>query len=565
MTSVTLNELTQEQVDSAAEKVIAGIKSAEPRLDTREGTVLRSLLVNPEAQMEALTEANIDRLRVSTSLKRLKEAEDDGMTIDGDDVDGILANFNLTTNSGRVASGIVKITVNDDSVVYSIPAGTEFSTVDGIVFTSPAEAVTAVTSEMLAGMGAASMSGAVKIYKGAAGFFFLVPVSCTTPGIEGNISQGTVLTTQYSIRGLISIEAYKSFDGGADTPDIAATIAAIPSGLSIRGFVSRTACEGMLRSQFDSGQYPMVAVSVAGYGDGVQRRDKHNLFGVGVGGRLDLYVRNFVDLYTVTKTVEGVRTADGRYDVRLLPDDFPGSCWVKSVADPYFGSDDNSEQVLSPLRFAAERTSVGADATRHDFDVSRNASETANTIWQGFLVHVFDVAPDVNTSDSSSSDDAWSESREFKVTCYCLPQAVDIQAYVDDPAVSSVSSDVVVRCPYICNVTVSATVRYDADNPMDEDGAKDKIRAYINSRGFVGRLTRSEIVHILKDCGAVSVDLVNKDMLYGVLHDAMGVEHVLQGDALDVSAIADDEAMISKQTVVFAAEPQNIQLKMIAA
>jgi hypothetical protein len=125
--------------------------------------------------------------------------------------------------------------------------------------------------------------------------------------------------------------------------------------------VNKTAAEGMLRSEFDSGDYPIVAVSTVGYGNMAQRRDKHNLFGVGVGGRIDLYVRNFSDLYSVTKTVygrlDGVSNGGGTYKLTLSPADFPGGCWVKSVADPFAsGSSSESDEPESEqvLQAAAE-------------------------------------------------------------------------------------------------------------------------------------------------------------------------------------------------------------------
>ena len=571
MKTATLSDITQEQFDTAVQTVISGIKSANPKLDTRVGTVLRDLLVTPDAQISALTEANIENVRKATSLKLMKESEDSGSSVDAADVDAILGNFNLTSHAGTAASGLVKIVVSDGERVYSVPSGTIFKTASGLEF-SVSSLVAAATTETAANQTNVSVTITTELYKGTAGYFFLVPVTCSSVGSSGNIPQGTVLTPTSSIFAFVSSEAYKTFDGGSDTPNLTTTIAKIPSGLSIRGFVNKTACEGMLRDEFDDGNYPIIACSVAGYGSGVQRRDQHNLFGVSVGGRIDLYVRNFGDLYTVTKTVYGTKTKDGEYQLTLSPSDFPGSCWVKSVSDPFSGSSESSESVLSSLLvFSATRTAPTVATTWHDiqtwddltWDTGVNTSEAYNTVWQGFSVQVSDVNPDGGASDSSSSNDTWSETRPFKVTVYCLPQAAELQAFVDRSSVRSVATDVVVRCPMICNVTVSASVRYDAANPLDETETKNKIRSYINSLGFVGRLTRSEIVKILKDCGAVSVDLTNQDMLYGIFHDANGTAHELQGDALDIGGSASNSAMISADTVIFAAEAENIQIKLI--
>ena len=110
---------------------------------------------------------------------------------------------------------------------------------------------------------------------------------------------------------------------------------------------------------------------------------------------------------------------------------------------------------------------------------------------------------------------------------------------------------------------MNAVVHYDPKNPVDAGVARTRIRTFVNGLGFVGRITRSDVVQILKNLGAVSVDMPNQDTLYGVLHDALGVSHILSGDALDVSTIEDGAAMLSKDTVVFAAEERNIQIKLI--
>lgn len=547
MKTATIADVTQDEFDAAVQTVISGIKSSDPKLDTRLGTVLRSLLVNPEARIEATVSKQIDYVRKSSSLKTLKESEDAGDDISVDDVNAVLSNFSVKSASGTYASGLVKIVVSDDSRVYTMSAGTEFYTIDGLVFLSDTAVVAATTGNDEGSVNA-------RLYEGAEGYFFLVPVTAGQIGTTSNIPQGTSLDSRTTMYGFVRAEAYKSFNGGSDVADLGETIAKIPAGLSIRGFVNETACEGMLRDKFDEGQYPIVACSTVGYGNSAQRRDKHNLFGVGVGGRIDLYVRNFYDPVTITLPLTGrkVPGKEGEYTVDVLPSDFPGSYWVKDVS--------LDGLVNSSLEFSCRRTVHGIDKTWHDIDVSKNTSEAFDTVWQGLEVTVHEVPPD---GDSSGEEDSWSDERTFSVSVYCLPQATELQEYVDRDDVRSVSTDVVVRCPILCNVEVTASVVYDVDNPMDESDAAHRIRKYINGRGFVKSLTRSEIVHILKDCGAVSVDLSNKDMLYGTLYDAFGVEHKLSGDSLDLDGFADDSAMLSHDTAVFVVEPENIQLTLI--
>lgn len=552
MKNISLEDVSQENFEAAAETVAAGIKSYNRRLDVREGTVLRDLLVNPDAAVVSVVGSQIDEARKSTSLKRMLDAQLSGEDIDTDDVDAILSNFNISTHAGTASRGIVKVVVSDGTVAYSVASGTQFSTKDGISFYADDQVVA-----LAPGISNPSISRTTDLYEGTSGFFFLVPVTAVSVGSAGNIERGTSLDPNPRIPSYVMSEAYKDFCGGSDIPSLEEVIRSIPTGLSIRGFVNRTASEGMLRSEFDSGSSPIVAVSSVGYGNAAQRRDRHNVFGVGVGGRIDLYVRNFTDAFTVTKTVVGRR--DGQpgdnggsdYLIDVPPGMFPGACWIKSVSDLDQSAPEDSEDVLGTLSFDAKRT-ADVSSTWHDIDESNAGVEAFNTVWQGFSIRVNDVPPE----DGDAGDE-----RKFKVTAYCLPQADELQAFVDRDDIRSVSSDVVVRCPIICSVSVNAEVTYDPKNPVDEESAKYGIRSYINRLGFVGRITRSEIVQILKNLGAASVEMPDDGMLTGELHDADGRRHVLSGDALDVSAIEDGSAMLTRDTVVFCAEEKNIQIK----
>lgn len=557
MKTITLSDITQEDFDSAVQTVISGIKAYNRKLDTRMGTVLRDLLVDPSASIDAVASGQIAEVRKVSSLMRLKESQEAGEEIDQEDVNAILSNFNITPASGTRSRGIVKVVVSDGTSAYSVAEGTIFETVDGLQFSADEQVVAATFT--VSGAGVVSTSS---LYEGAAGYFFLVPVTAVAIGAAGNLESGTSVTPVSPISSFVMAEAYQDFSGGSDVQSLSSIIDSIPSGLSIRGFVNKTAVEGMLRAQFDAGEFPMVAVSAVGYGHAAQRRDKHNICGVGVGGRIDVYVRNFGDLYSETKIVAGTYLEDGKYVIEVAPGLFKSACWVKSVSDPFTSGD--NEDVLTSLAVSDDtmRTADVSD-TWHDINVDSDPSEAFNTVWQGFRIFLVDVPADISAEESSSGKEEWSKSRDFKVTMYCLPQAADLQAYVDRDDVRSVATDVVIRCPIICNVSVNAVIHYDPKKPVEISAAKTKIRSYINNLGFVGRLTRSDIVQILKNLGAVSVDMPDKDMLYGTLHDALGVQHTLSGDALDVSSIESAEAMLSKDTVIFAAEDKNIQIKLI--
>ena len=120
------------------------------------------------------------------------------------------------------------------------------------------------------------------------------------------------------------------------------------------------------------------------------------------------------------------------------------------------------------------------------------------------------------------------------------------------------------RTPFICSVGVVANVYVGVGQRLDVPALKTVLARYINTRSFFQRLTRSELARVLLEQGIRRVDLgVNGMQLTGLLRDAAGTVHELQGDALDLGAIANPSAMLVPETCVFVAEPGNIHLNGI--
>ena len=539
MREITLDSLTQDQLTTQAQLLINMIRTKFPKLDLRRGTVLRDLLIDADAAVGAMFAAQADEQRLSSSLLKLAERANAGEEISTDDVNAVLSNFNMESVSGTRAKGYVRVFVNDDGD-HSILAGVRFYTVDGVYFTVSAD----TTASLSPG------SGEVTQYQGVSNYWFLVPVTADEPGANGNIDQGVALESDTAIAGFVSAAAYKKFSGGSDLEDIDKTLDRIRSSLSIRALTTETAVESQLRDRFDSTDNPIVAVSLCGYGNEAQHRDKHNLFGVGVGGRVDVYVRNFTDLpvaQSISKT--GKLNDDGTFTIQVSHDDIPGMISVYSVSDP-------ETNALSSYAYSVK---YGADvsSTWHDFRTTdADVSETANTVWRDATITVSEVPIDDEIREKGE--------KEFRVEIVALPVADRIQAYVDDGLVRNVGSDFVVRGPMVVNMSVNAVVRHPYSVQFDKDEAVVELCSYVNTSGFVGRITRSEIASILRNLGATSVDLYDENaMLYGYVYDAYGVKHELSGDALDIDLVKSPKGMLTKDTAVFVLEPKNVQITTI--
>ena len=152
----------------------------------------------------------------------------------------------------------------------------------------------------------------------------------------------------------------------------------------------------------------------------------------------------------------------------------------------------------------------------------------------------------------------------FRVEVVATPFADELQSYMDDGLIRNVGTDFVVRGPMLVNMSVNAVVRHPYSVFFDIDAAVEKICRYVNTSGFVGRVTRSEISSILIGMGAMSVDLFDENaMLYGYVYDANGVRHDMSGDALDIDNVKTSGGMLTRDTAVFVLEPRNVKITKI--
>lgn len=526
---LNLTDVTQAQYDAAENTIIDLIRSAYPALDLRKGTVIRETQIRPDASLAALNIERVERLRRLMSLSTMLE---DG-TASVDDVNNILANFNMQRIAGTVTTGLVRVKV-DTARTYTLAEGFAFTTLSGLRYQTTDFVV--VKTDATESLGEVPLQTATDN-----SYFFVVPVAAVALGSQYNIAQGTALDTVTQLYGFVSATAYTNFTDGRDEESVGNAISRIPAALSHRGLTNRTAIEAQLRSRFDGTAVTIQALSVQGYGDAAQRRDKHNVFGVAVGGRADVYVRTFTEPPVVLLEKVGTRTGTGAYQFTIEADEAPGFYAIRSVTNP-------DGLALSSYTYTETREADGLDDTWHDLDASNGMVESAYSVFQKTTVTVTEVP-------------AISDTYTFKVELYGMPGLSDLQAYVDDPSVRNVAADFLIRCPLICLVSCTANVYYPLRTPVDITMLQNKLAAYINSRSFVPRLTRSELTAVLISAGVSRVELGSQGMkLEGRVRDAGGTWLTLTGDALDLTGIEDPENMLVPETCVFAVEPQNIHL-----
>jgi len=534
----TLNEVTQAQFDTAEATLISLVRAAYPSLDLRRGTVLRDMLIRPAAAVFAWNSDQLVELQTRMSLINLEASP---TPVPAEWANAILANFGVTLNPGAAATGLAKIMVTG-ARTYNLAIGFQLATLSGLVYQT--------TQANTVKVGADTSTGEIELTPvGDGNYYFILPVTAVATGTQYVIAQGTALDSVTTLYGFVSAEAYVDFSGGTSAETLEEALVRLPAAVSYRALESRTSLDAKLRNAF-----PVIrALGVQGYGDAAQLRDKHNPMGFAIGSRVDVYARTFMTPSTVVLIKTATRIGANTFQFTIGRTEAPGYYIIKSISETDSSVSPGSTGVpaVGSYAFTEVREADGLQTTFHDIDSANGMIETAYSIYQKSTVIVTGVPIVANTHD-------------FKVEVYVAPSLTDLQSYVDDINIRNLEADYLMRCPLICLVEVTAPVYYKAEAPIDVAKMRTDVYNYINSRNFVGRLTRSELAAILRDDGAAWVDLApNGVILNGIIRDAAGTIIRLTGDALDIQTVYDAQKLVTADTVVFAAELASINIVAI--
>lgn len=555
----TTEGLTQDAYDAAVAAAIDLVRTKHPDIDLRSGTAARALVIEPAATLDAAARDVVNRLRTAMSLNAMSRET----TVPREDAEAVLSNFGITLGGGTKATGLARVNLIGTTPV-TLRAGVVFKTEDGVEFV--------VTRTVRASVSPADgESGIVPANDGT--YYFTAPVEAREVGANGNIRQGHVLSISVLLGNYASAEAFSDFSGGEDGESVASAVARIPSALAYRGMTNSLSVRAQLSTSLPD-PAALRAVSCVGHRSRAMLRDKHNTFGVSIGGRVDVYARLFDSPGVVTFTADGTLedTVDGvgHYRIRI-PDEYRGFYAVKFV-----GPADEPDRRGSMLYRLIRRPVTGA-SNAHDFKypIDPDTGEPEDTgneeiAWSAYQDGEIVVYDDTETDSyiEPKRDDpapVRPESKAFKVDLFWTDGIPALQAIVDDPSVRNVAADYVVRTPAVCLVNMNARVRLKAGSGATSSDLETAVAEYVNSRSFVPRLTRSELANVLLQHGVESVDLSPGGMyLGGRVCGADGAWQLLEGDALLVESVGPERAMLTSGTVVFAAEPGTIQITIIS-
>ena len=481
----TLTGLDEATVQQSLVTQAALLAETDPDVDVRFG-VINTLLLRPQALFSVATQQLIDQVRRSSTLAGIAA---DPSLADPEIVASVARTRGLVVDAGAQASGEITIVISALSP-STIPTGAQFFA-DGKTFET-LDGYTAQTSEDEI----ASDTDRVLTAIGDGTYYFTIPVRAMEVGVASEVKKDTLFTARTTIAYLVKIYAASDFSGGVDADSITRLLEKERDGVSARTLSNRATMSAWLRAS-EYGDF--ITSAIIGYGSPEMLRDRHSLFPVSGGGRVDWYVKTqtLPKSVTLTKTAVLVeKTSDDRgiWQVTLTRNDAPGFYDVVSVVPQGVTEFIGSYTVVSDVR-GRDMTNIQGELTP---DVA-NVKEATFTRYQTAVIRFKDSETDTTTLSLSATAD-------YDITVRHLPDLAELQSLVGDLGYRYAAGDVLVKAPLPCFLTVTFRLlgRLGALLP-DVPAIQAAVSGYVNSLALGSRLYASAISNIVADYLAAGV------------------------------------------------------------
>lgn len=535
-----LTTLDDDLVTQAREELATRLQEFDPSNDYQRG-VLHDLLLHFSAILAALNQTNTDRIRQSNSLDAI---EKDPTLADDDTVDLLASNYRIERLPGQTATGGMTIVVSTLATV-TIGAG-EIYEANGVQF-APQQAYVARTSASAV----QSSSDRVLTQLADGNWAFTIDVTAIESGETGNIVKDTLLVPETQPANFVKAYAAEDFSGGADVETNETLLARMQEGIAAKALSNRVNMNASLREQAAFAN--IVATSIVGFGDAEMIRDRHAIWPMSLGGRVDWYVRSSARPQSFGMTLEATlveKTIDNRgvWQFALGKDAAPGFYEIKSVLQTGADATSGSYELTSDVR--------SIDLTGDD-DFLPDVATTAEGAFSRYQAGVFKFL-DTHTDTTALSVGAV---RDYDVTVIGMPLIGDMQDYVAGRQVRNYAGDVLVKAPVPCFVQLTFRIQQKAGaEPPDLDAIKNDLAAVVNGVSFTGRLPASLLSDTVHNRLTGDSALTNIDMFGRIRTPANATQYIRSDETLIVPDDAD--GMVTARTVAFYLEPEDIAVSV---
>ena len=535
VTPKALDALDATLVTSAINEVVQRIQEDNPTLDVSRG-VFYELLVYYHSLLATRQDTLISDYRRARSLLALEQDPD---LADTDLVNDVLSNFRLDRKAGSLARGTIAVILSDNiTVTFGRGAifeaqGLQYTTTE--VYTAKAEAaqINTTTDRLIT----ATSDGR---------FMFTLEVQAANEGANYNLDKGTLIIPTSPPPTYVTSYATIDFTSGIAAETNAEVLKRLQEGIAAKTLSNRVNMAAFLRGV--EAYSRVVGMSIIGYGDAEMLRDKHSIFPVAYGGRVDWYVRSENLPTTVQLTRTATRLAEDNntapvWQIALDRDAAPGFYEVRAVRPKGTSSISGTLPILSDTR--------SYDLTATDFvpDII-SAEEAAYSRYQTAILKFRDTTQSISAYSFGAT-------LEYDVDVTYMPLIADIQTTVSSRDVRHYGADCLVKAPIPCFVQISFIVYKQANEATPDSAAIQlAVSTAINAIGFVGRIYASKIqdaVHgyLSSNSSVGSIDI------FGRIRYPDGTTQYIRGPEL-IQVPADTAKMVSHRTVQFFCRPEDV-------
>jgi hypothetical protein len=524
-----LKQLNSTDVDALLVKITEELAAENPTLDLKRGVFHDSVLYY-HAVLESAIRENLNRY---LSARSLQQIEVDPTLADTTTVNDVLSNWGITRKEGTQAKGEVTIVVSKSTSV-TIAAGAIFEA-NGISFTSDLGYTSTANSS-----GVATENDRLMVQLADGNWEFTIFVTAVNVGSAGKLTANKAIVPEDAITNYVASFVTADFSDGTNTETNTELITQLQDGLSAKALSNRVNMRALLRSlsQFAS----VTNQSIVGYGDAEMLRDRHSVFPISYGGRVDWYVRGQSDLQTVTLTKEAAlisidSSGTGTWQFTLVKDDAPGFYEVSRI---YLPSSDPEETGT----FNISSDTRGLDLTGSGFipDIATQA-EGAFTAYQTGTIQFVDTVTDASSMSAG-------DKQNYTVEVHNTPSVKELQDYMSSRDVRSYGADILMKAPVPCFVQISCVINKSAgDSDPDVAGIKTTIAHLVNNTGFIGRLDGSRVLDAIHGYIQNDVSVTDLDILGKIITPAGTIMWL--HDSSSIVVVDSTDAMVTSKTVQF--------------
>lgn len=473
----SLSNLSQDEADQSIDLFIERLTEFAPDIDFN-AQAARRLIPYLHGILLAGTIKNL-----TTDLSTANLAAVQAGTATDAQVDEVAARFGVTRRAA-VANQISVLFVMNSSVPFGLSTSDVFS-FNGVTF-SVATSISVRASSATT----SSPNDYVLTQIGSGKWGVVIPMTARSTGAAGNIFPNTTLASSKTITGLNRVSVLASAGTGADAETSSQVSARILAASSVVTWASRSSFEAIARK--DSTYSSLVAVSVAGYGDVEQRRDRRGVLPVSYGGKTDVYCKFRPGLFSeqvpVTAVLVGKTGTVGTWSFTLDGQTYPGLYRVESVVS----ENDQSGNTFAPT---SETVSLGVPAAvvipRNQTD--RYVPDVASAVEAAYSAYA-NVTVLFDDSNYDATSTLVGATRNYLATVYYEPLVDSLQQKLGGLAASNPAGDVLVKAAIPCELVLSLQVSvYKGSSAPSATSIRSAAINFVNSLGFVGGISASDV------------------------------------------------------------------------